>query len=55
MKYLVMIVLFLSIWFPAVAYDKFHSLDNSMLLAVAWSVACMVGLVGIGHSKVKML
>jgi hypothetical protein len=50
MKAIVVILLFCSFFAPAFAYDFFHTIDSSGVLAVVWSVACLVACCGLANS-----
>lgn len=49
MKAIVVILLFCSSFAPAVAFDFFHTIDTSGVLAVVWSVACLVSCCGLAR------
>ena len=55
MKAIVVILLFCSSFAPAVAFEFFHTIDSSGVLAVVWSVACLVACCGLANapSEVK--
>lgn len=49
MKAIVSITLFIAFFAPVFAYDLFHSIDSTGVLAVVWSVACLTSCCGLAN------
>ena len=49
MRYFVAITLFISFFAPVFAYDFFHTIDSSGVMAVVWSVTCLTACCGLAN------
>jgi len=49
MRYFVAITLFIAFFAPVFAYDFFHTIDSSGVMAVVWSVTCLTACCGLAN------
>ncbi len=49
MRAIVSITLFVAFFAPMFAYDFFHSIDSTGVMAVVWSVTCLTACCGLAN------